>query len=88
VAGAKLLGFDLCPPLCALVDRKLHVPSGWHSGRDFPKAIEAVVGAGVALRAIRTGWDGMLRFAASVRTGGISHAHRPCVRRKVNTRND
>ena len=66
------MGFDLCPPLCALVDRKLHVPSGWHSGRDFPKAIEAVVGAGVALRAIRTGWDGMLRFAASVCTGRIS----------------
>jgi TnpA family transposase len=31
-----------------------------------------VVSASVALKAIRTGWDGMLRFAASVRTGQIS----------------
>ena len=72
MAGAKLLGFDLCPRLRALAERKLYVPSSWHSGRDFAKPIEAVVSASVALKAIRTGWDGMLRFAASVRTGRIS----------------
>jgi hypothetical protein len=31
-----------------------------------------LVSASVALKAIRTGWDGMLRFAASVRIGRIS----------------
>ncbi|VTU45941.1 Transposase, TnpA family (plasmid) [Variovorax sp. SRS16] len=72
MAGAKLLGFDLCPRLRALAERKLYVPSGWRAGRDFAQAIEPVVSASVALNAIRTGWDGMLRFAASIRTGRIS----------------
>lgn len=35
MAGAKLLGFDLCPRLRALAERKLYVPSGWRAGRDF-----------------------------------------------------
>ena len=72
MAGAKLLGFDLCPRLRALAERKLYVPSGWRAGRDFAQAIEPVVSTSVALNAIRTGWDGMLRFAASIRTGRIS----------------
>ncbi|MBT2303890.1 Tn3 family transposase [Variovorax paradoxus] len=72
MAGAKLLGFDLCPRLRALAERKLYVPSGWRAGRDFAQAIEPVVSTSVALTAIRTGWDAMLRFAASIRTGRIS----------------
>ena len=31
-----------------------------------------MVGASVALKAIRTGWDGIPRFATSVRTGQVS----------------
>jgi TnpA family transposase len=72
MAGAKLLGCDLCPRLRALAERKLYVPSGWHGGRDFANAIAPVVSSSVALRTIRTGWDGMLRFAASVRAGRVS----------------
>jgi TnpA family transposase len=72
MAGAKLLGFDLCPRLRALAERKLYVPSGWHGDRDFARAIEPAVGSVVALRVIRAGWDDMLRFVSSIRAGFVS----------------
>jgi len=68
MAIAKLLGFDLCPQLRNLVERKLYVPSGTKP----PDDIEAVTVAGVSLKAIAKNWDELLRLIASIRTGRLS----------------
>jgi len=45
------------------------VPTGWLTGKDIPESIEKIVDASVVLKAIRAGWDGMLRVAASIPRG-------------------
>jgi TnpA family transposase len=68
IALAKLLGFDLCPRLKNLRERRLHLPTG----HDIQGALHDVLQADVSLRAIRAGWDELLRLAASILRGEMS----------------
>ena len=70
MAIAKLLGFDLCPRLRDLRERKLFVPRGW----PVPERLEAVTVQRVSLRAIEAGWDNLIRLVASIRAGKVSAA--------------
>lgn len=65
---AKLLGFDLCPRLRDLAERKLFLPRGF----TVPEGLEAVTVRRVSLAAIERGWDELLRLAASIRSGRVS----------------
>jgi TnpA family transposase len=65
---AKLLGFDLCPRLRDLRERKLYVPRGW----PVPEGIEAVAVRRVSVRAIERGWDELVHLVASIRAGKVS----------------
>ena len=65
---AKLLGFDLCPRLRDLSERKLYLPAKF----EVPQSIDLVTVKRVSLKAIRTGWDELLRIVASIRLGRIS----------------
>ena len=67
---AKLLGFDLCPHLRDLAERKLFLPHPF----TIPEELESVIDRRVPLRAIERGWDELLRLAASIRTGRVSAA--------------
>ena len=62
---SRLLGFDLCPRLSHLRDRRLHVPKG-HA---VPPELAAVADADVRLVLIELAWDELVRIAASVQTG-------------------
>lgn len=68
MAFAKFLGFDLCPRLKSLAERKLYIP------RDFevPDNVEAPVAREVSPRPIALGFDEMRRAAASPKTGCVS----------------
>jgi TnpA family transposase len=68
MAISKLLGFDLCPRLRNLSHRKLHVPKGF----DVPEVLAGVVVQDVSIDALKSGWDSLVRVAASVETGKIS----------------
>jgi TnpA family transposase len=68
---AKLLGFDLCPRLRDLRERKLFVPRGW----PVPESLEGVTLRRVSVKAIERGWDDLVRLAASIRAGKVSAAH-------------
>ncbi len=68
---AKLLGFDLCPRLRDLHERKLFVPRGW----PVPRSLEGVTLRRVSVKAIERGWDDLVRLAASIRAGKVSAAH-------------
>lgn len=68
MAVAKLLGFDLCPRLRDLAERKLLVPRNF----EVPQGLEAVTMRRVSLAAIERGWDELLRLAASIRSGRVS----------------
>jgi TnpA family transposase len=70
MAIAKLLGFDLCPRLRDLRERKLFVPRAW----PVPERLEAVTVRRVSLRAIEAGWDELVRLVASIRAGNVSAA--------------
>ena len=61
------LGFDLCPRLRDLSERKLYLPAKF----EVPQSIERVTVKRVSLKA-RTGWDELLRIVASIRLGRIS----------------
>lgn len=65
---AKLVGFDLCPRLAGLKDRKLYLPRGI----DVPARLRPIARETVSRRAISRGWDPLLRIAASVKTGWVS----------------
>jgi TnpA family transposase len=65
---AKLLGFDLCPRLKRLKERKFYVPRHFN----VPADLLAVTVADVSLRSIRNQWDALVRIAASVETGQTS----------------
>lgn len=71
MALAKLLGFDLCPRLRDLSERKLFVPRGWR----VPESLEMVTVRRVSLKAIERGWDDLVRLVASIRAGKVSAAH-------------
>lgn len=68
MAIAKLLGFDLCPRLRDLAERKLFLPRSLEA----PEGLDHVLVRDVSLKAIRKGWDELLRLAASIRSGRIS----------------
>ncbi|MDM0050627.1 Tn3 family transposase [Variovorax sp. J22R115] len=68
MAIAKLLGFDLCPRLRDLAERKLHLPRVFR----VPEGLEAVTVRSVSLSAIEHGWDELLCLAASIRSGRVS----------------
>ena len=68
MAAAKLLGFDLCPRLRGLRERKLFVPRGW----PVPESLEGVTVRRVSIKAIEHGWDDLVRLAASIRAGKVS----------------
>jgi len=65
---SKLLGFDLCPRLRNLSERKLHLPRGIVA----PAGLAAVVANEVSIKAIRDSWDGLLRVVASIHAGRVS----------------
>lgn len=68
MALSKMLGFDLCPRLRDLSERKLYLPRGWMA----PEGVAPVVCQDISLKAIRDGWDGLLRLAASIKSGRLS----------------
>ena len=68
MALAKLMGFDLCPRLAYLTDRKLFVPRGFA----VPEILKPIVKQTVSLAKVRSDWDDLVRIAASVQTGWCS----------------
>ena len=68
MALAKLVGFDLCPRLARLADRKLFVP------RDVkvPASLEAIIDRNVSWQPIVRNWDPLVRIAASMSSGWCS----------------
>ncbi|MGU2419716.1 Tn3 family transposase [Burkholderia cenocepacia] len=68
MALSKLLGFDLCPRLRNLSERKLYLPRGVA----VPDGLTAIVACEISLKAIRDGWDELLRLAASIHSGRVS----------------
>ncbi len=71
MALAKLLGFDLCPRLRDLSERKLFVPRGW----TVPDSLDSVTLRRVSIKSIEHGWDELVRMVASIRAGQASAAH-------------
>ncbi|WKZ88736.1 Tn3 family transposase (plasmid) [Ralstonia pickettii] len=64
---AKFLGFDLCPWLRNLSERKLYLPRGL----EVPDGLASAVSLDISLKAIREGWDGLLRLVASIHSGRV-----------------
>ncbi|MFS8979337.1 Tn3 family transposase, partial [Cupriavidus necator] len=62
---SRLLGFDLCPRLSHLRDRRLHV----RRHHNVPSQLVAVTDADVRLSLIERAWDELVRIAASVQSG-------------------
>ncbi len=65
---AKLLGFDLCPRLRDLAERRLYLPRAV----DLPENLERIAITNVSEPAITKGWDELLRLIASIRSGRVS----------------
>lgn len=68
MALAKLVGFDLCPRLAKLADRKLYVPKDI----TVPTSLEPIVNRHVSWRSIERHWDPLIRVAASMSSGWCS----------------
>lgn len=68
MAVAKLLGFDLCPRLRNLAERKLYLPRGLV----FPEGLEAIVVPEISIKAIVEGWGELLWLVASIHSGRVS----------------
>jgi len=64
---ARLLGFNLCPRLARLRERKLYVASGSY----VPKPLKPIA-IPVSLKNLNAHWDDLLRLAASIREGWCS----------------
>jgi TnpA family transposase len=62
---AKLLGFDLCPRLARLAERRLFVPKGMQ----VPDVLADVVEVKISIQQIKKYWDELVRIAASIETG-------------------
>jgi TnpA family transposase len=71
MALARLLGFDLCPRLKELKQRRLYVPRGF----EIPAAVKPIAIANVDVEAIEKHWDGLVHLAASVHSGHASAVH-------------
>ena len=67
MALAKLVGFDLCPRLAQLKERKLFVPRG----AKIPENLKEFV-VPLATNPLEAEWDGLVRLAASVSGGWCS----------------
>ena len=65
---AKLLGFDLCPRLADLGDRKLFIPRGI----DVPDVLSPITERVTLGNNVRSGWDSLVRIAASINGGWCS----------------
>lgn len=68
MAIANLLGFDLCPRLRNLAERKLYLPRTIAA----PEGLEAIVVPEISFKAICEGWDELLRLVASIHSGRVS----------------
>jgi len=68
LACAKLLGFDLCPRLRSMRDRKLHLPRGFA----VPASIAAQTVQDVSVRSIAEHWSSLLRVVATIDEGWAS----------------
>lgn len=68
MALAKLLGFDLCPRLARLTERKLYV----FRDTKVPAVLEPITSRTLSRRSVALGWDGLLRVAASTQGGWCS----------------
>ena len=68
MAISMLLGFDLCPRLSHLRDRRLHIPREV----PVPQVLERVVDRDVSLRQLDLGWDQLIRVTASIDGGWTS----------------
>lgn len=68
MALAKLLGFDLCPRLADLGDRKLFVPRGI----EVPDVLLPITERLTLGSTVRRGWDSLVRIAASINGGWCS----------------
>jgi TnpA family transposase len=68
MAVSKLLGFDLCPRLRSLSERKLYLPRSLAG----PEDLAPVIANEISLKAIRDSWDELLRLAASINSGRVS----------------
>jgi TnpA family transposase len=68
MALAKLLGFDLCPRLADLGDRKLFVPRGI----EVPDVLLPITERLTLGNTVRRGWDSLVRIAASINGGWCS----------------
>lgn len=67
-AVGKLVQRDLCPRLSHLKNRRLHVPIGF----DVPENLESVVDRDISRSEIFSGYDGLVRVAASIKFAGTS----------------
>lgn len=65
---AKLLGFDLCPHLRDLKQRRLYLPVGF----DVPSSLRTVSTCTIDLTSFERQWDDFLRLTASVSCGKAS----------------
>jgi TnpA family transposase len=68
MACSKLAGFDLCPRVNNMADRKLHVLRGMK----IPKSIADHVVQDVSLKSIREHWSTLLRLVATFEGGWTS----------------
>jgi len=68
MAVAKLLGFDLCPQLRDIAERRLYLPRSI----DLPENLERIAVTSVSESAIGKGWDELMRLVASIRSGRLS----------------
>ena len=66
-ALTHLLGFDFCPRIRDLKDRKLYLPSKMSYA-----TLDPMIGGVLNLRLIRAQWDEILRLAYSIRKGHVS----------------
>ena len=66
-ALTHLLGFDFCPRIRDLKDRKLYLPS-----KMSYTTLDPMIGGVLNLRLIRAQWDEILRLAYSIRKGHVS----------------
>jgi TnpA family transposase len=68
MALARLLGFDLCPRLKNLKQRRLYVPRG----TKVPDNIKPICVATADTRAVEAQWDRLIHLTASVHSGHTS----------------
>ncbi|SAL05804.1 transposase Tn3 [Caballeronia calidae] len=62
---ARALGFDVCPRLSHLRDRRFHVPRD----QEVPKELSAITDRDIRTDLIAEVWDEFVRIAASIRSG-------------------